>query len=73
VADGDTDKASDFNYLLGMAMWCLTKERKDELVKQRDAKAEELCILMSKTPKDLWHEDLDAFVIELEVRNEIPE
>jgi len=28
----------DFNYILSMALWCLTKEKKDELIKQRDAK-----------------------------------
>lgn len=28
----------DYNYLLSMPMWFLTKEKKDELCKQRDAK-----------------------------------
>ena len=28
----------DFNYLLGMALWSLSKEKKDELLKQRDEK-----------------------------------
>lgn len=28
----------DYNYLLSMPMWYLTKEKKDELCKQRDAK-----------------------------------
>lgn len=31
-----------FNYLLGMSMWMLTKEKKDELLKQRDHKLTEL-------------------------------
>lgn len=62
----------DYNYLLGMAMWCLTKERKDELLKQRDQKAHELNVLMSKTPKQLWNEDLDAFLVELEVCEHVP-
>lgn len=31
-----------FNYLLGMSMWMLTKEKKDELLKQRDQKLVEL-------------------------------
>lgn len=29
----------DYNYLLSMPMWFLTKEKKDELCKQRDDKA----------------------------------
>ena len=32
----------DFNYLLSMPMWFLTKEKKEELCRQRDAK---VCIL----------------------------
>lgn len=28
----------DYNYLLSMPMWFLTKEKKEELCKQRDAK-----------------------------------
>lgn len=28
----------DYNYLLGMPLWNLTKEKKDELLKQRDGK-----------------------------------
>lgn len=28
----------DYNYLLNMPMWYLTKEKKDELCRQRDAK-----------------------------------
>ena len=32
----------DFNYLLSMPMWFLTKEKKEELCRQRDAK---VCVL----------------------------
>ncbi|KAK7919775.1 hypothetical protein WMY93_011059 [Mugilogobius chulae] len=56
----------DYNYLLSMPMWYLTKEKKDELCKQRDAKLTELNILKSKSPADLWREDLAAFTEELE-------
>lgn len=28
----------DYNYLLSMPMWFLTREKKDELCKQKDAK-----------------------------------
>ncbi|XP_026132839.1 DNA topoisomerase 2-alpha [Carassius auratus] len=56
----------DYNYLLSMPMWYLTKEKKDELCKQRDAKMTELNTLKMKAPADLWKEDLAAFTEELE-------
>uniref|UniRef100_A0A3B1JLS1 DNA topoisomerase 2 n=1 Tax=Astyanax mexicanus TaxID=7994 RepID=A0A3B1JLS1_ASTMX len=56
----------DYNYLLSMPMWYLTKEKKDELCKQRDAKLTELNMLEKKTPSDLWQADLAAFTEELE-------
>lgn len=59
-----------FDYLLGMSMWMLTEERKNELLKQRDQKLSELATLKAKTPKGLWVEDLDAFMKKLdEVEN----
>uniref|UniRef100_A0A4W4H0G8 DNA topoisomerase 2 n=1 Tax=Electrophorus electricus TaxID=8005 RepID=A0A4W4H0G8_ELEEL len=57
----------DYNYLLSMPMWYLTKEKKDELCRQRDAKLTELNVLKKKSPADLWREDLAAFTEELEV------
>ncbi|XP_028931374.1 DNA topoisomerase 2-alpha [Ornithorhynchus anatinus] len=56
----------DFNYLLEMPLWYLTKEKKDELCRQRDNKTQELETLKRKSPADLWKEDLAAFVEELE-------
>uniref|UniRef100_A0AAY4DLC9 DNA topoisomerase 2 n=1 Tax=Denticeps clupeoides TaxID=299321 RepID=A0AAY4DLC9_9TELE len=56
----------DYNYLLSMPLWFLTKEKKDELCKQRDAKMTELNTLKRKSPADLWKEDLAAFTEELE-------
>ncbi|XP_030630895.1 DNA topoisomerase 2-alpha [Chanos chanos] len=56
----------DYNYLLNMPMWFLTKEKKDELCKQRDNKLTELNTLKRKNPSDLWREDLAAFTEELE-------
>ena len=76
---------SDYNYLLSMQLWSLTREKKEELIKNRDKKVciflvkgrhlhctlypkvEELRILKEKTPKDLWKEDINAFMEELEV------
>ncbi|VDD80575.1 unnamed protein product [Mesocestoides corti] len=58
----DVDQASgtaDYNYILGMPLWSLSKERKDDLLAQRDKKQAELTNLMRKTNKDLWRDDLD--------------
>ncbi|XP_057241268.1 DNA topoisomerase 2-alpha [Malurus melanocephalus] len=57
----------DFNYLLNMPLWYLTKEKKDELCKQRDNKEKELEDLKRRSPSDLWKEDLAAFIEELDV------
>lgn len=54
-----------FDYLLGMSMWMLTEEKKNELLKQRDKKLHELEVLRKKSNKDLWREDLDAFLEKL--------
>lgn len=55
-----------FDYLLGMSLWMLTDEKKNELLKQRDNKLTELEILKKKKPSDLWREDLDEFVHKLD-------
>ncbi|XP_072431341.1 DNA topoisomerase 2-beta isoform X2 [Chiloscyllium punctatum] len=56
----------DFNYILNMPLWCLTKEKVEELLKQRDAKGKELDDLKRKTSHDLWKDDLAAFIEELD-------
>lgn len=61
-----TATGPDFNYLLNMPLWYLTKEKKDELCKQRDEKETELETLRRKKPDDLWREDLAVFVEALE-------
>jgi DNA topoisomerase-2 len=55
-----------FDYLLGMSMWMLTEERKNELLKQRDNKLSELAAIRAKSPKQLWRDDLDGFVKKLD-------
>ncbi|XP_034171791.2 DNA topoisomerase 2 isoform X1 [Osmia lignaria lignaria] len=55
----------NFDYLLGMTLWSLTKERKDELLRQRDEKLVELKRLQARTPVSLWKEDLDNLLSEL--------
>ncbi|XP_033309876.1 DNA topoisomerase 2 isoform X3 [Bombus bifarius] len=55
----------NFDYLLGMTLWCLTKEKKDELLRQKDDKLAELKRLQARTPISLWKEDLDNLLNEL--------
>ncbi|XP_050517290.1 DNA topoisomerase 2 isoform X2 [Diabrotica virgifera virgifera] len=65
VESGHPD-VKKFDYLLGMSMWMLTEERKNELLNQKDKKIMELNILKKKTPSDLWRDDLDVFVENLD-------
>ncbi|XP_023676648.1 DNA topoisomerase 2-alpha [Paramormyrops kingsleyae] len=70
-SEGEEEKEQDtsgpdYNYLLNMPMWYLTKEKKEELCKQRDAKLTELNTLKRKSPSDLWKEDLATFTEELD-------
>lgn len=46
-------------------MWSLTKEKKDDLLRQRDEKLGELKRLQVRTPISLWKEDLDNLLAEL--------
>lgn len=57
---------SHYDYLLGMSLWSLTRERYEKLLTQRDGKEEELNILLRKSAKDLWNDDLDAFMVSWE-------
>lgn len=58
----ESDPNLDYDYLLGMKMWSLTLEKKNELLKKRDEKQAELDTLKKKSPSDLWQEDLDALL-----------
>ncbi|MEE6466089.1 hypothetical protein FKM82_006831 [Ascaphus truei] len=65
-SDSGTGSGPDFNYILNMPLWSLSKEKVDDLIKQRDIKGKELNDLKRKSPPDLWKEDLAAFVEELD-------
>ncbi|KAJ4360663.1 DNA topoisomerase 2 [Didymosphaeria variabile] len=56
--------ASDYDYLLGMAIWSLTQERVEKLQRQIGDKELEIDALQKLTPRDLWTRDLDDFVEE---------
>jgi DNA topoisomerase-2 len=62
----EPEEGRDFEYLLGMPMWSLTQERKEDLLKKRDAKQLEVAILKKKSPSDLYNDDLDRLMLELE-------
>lgn len=47
-------------------MWTLTKEKKDELLKKRDEKVHEMEELKKKSPSNLWEDDLDYLLKELD-------
>lgn len=58
--------ASDFDYLLSMPMWNLTKEKVDLLKAEKEDKEQELEILIETTPEQLWIDDLDLFLEQLD-------
>ncbi|XP_064478636.1 DNA topoisomerase 2-alpha-like [Ornithodoros turicata] len=60
------ESAESYNYLLGMPLWSLTRERKEDLLKKRDEKRAELEALRKKSPEHLWEEDLTAFEAKLD-------
>ncbi|XP_035490607.1 DNA topoisomerase 2-beta isoform X1 [Scophthalmus maximus] len=63
--DSGSSSGPNFNYILNMQLWCLTKEKVEELLKQRDLKRGELNELQKKSSEELWKEDLAVFVEEL--------
>ncbi|TRY99029.1 hypothetical protein DNTS_024575 [Danionella cerebrum] len=64
--DSEPSSGPNFNYILNMPLWCLTKEKVEELLKQRDLKRSELNELQRKNSEDLWREDLAVFIEELD-------
>lgn len=55
---------TQYDYLLGMSIWSLTRERYEKLLRQKEEKNDELMAFLSKSPKDLWNDDLDQFLDE---------
>jgi len=59
LADNKFDKMNgSFDYLTNMAIYNLTKEKYEELLKQKEAKAKELDEMKKRVPKDMYMEDL---------------
>lgn len=53
------DKIISYDYLLGMNLYSLTKEKIEELEKQLDDKKKLYNTLKKKSPQDIWKEELD--------------
>ena len=54
--------ANSYDYLLGMALWSLTQERVEKLMRQIGDKEEEIDALIKLSKEDIWRHDLDEFV-----------
>merc|ERR1719300_1923355 len=65
-SQGGKEKGPDYDYLLGMPMWNLTQEKKEEIIKKRDEKSQELKKLQGTTKEQLWERDLDEFSTKLD-------
>lgn len=63
---GGSDEKKYFDYLLGMPIWNLTLEKKEEILKQQKAKGDELAALKAKSANQLWLDDLEHFLSELD-------
>uniref|UniRef100_F1KQW9 DNA topoisomerase 2 n=1 Tax=Ascaris suum TaxID=6253 RepID=F1KQW9_ASCSU len=59
-------KLSDYDYLVGMAIMKLSTEEKDKLLRESEAKMEELKALEEMSWAELWTSDLDHFLVELD-------
>ncbi len=56
--DVNAPGGADYDYLLGMPMWNLTLEKKEELLKKRDEKEQELKVLKATSKEQMWRQDL---------------
>eukprot|EP00894_Picocystis_sp_ML_P000600 jgi/Pico_ML_1/51117/g2201.t2 len=72
LEDNDEEDSSakslhaSYDYLLSMPLWSLTMEKVSELCGERDKHAGDLELLRATSPKEMWNQDLDAFLTELD-------
>ena len=60
--EGMAVPAKEYDYLLRMALWSLTYEKVEELLKEKNDKEAILEALKNKTEVELWENDLDQFM-----------
>jgi DNA topoisomerase-2 len=53
-----------YDFLIVMPIRSMTKEKVEELLKEKEKRSIELEILKKKTDKDIWEEDLKVFEVE---------
>lgn len=58
----NNESIASYNYLIKIQLLDLTKEEVDRLKKMLKDKIEEIATLESKTPLDIWSEELDLFM-----------
>lgn len=63
LEDMKFDNIDNFEYLLGMKISSLTKEKVEKLLKECEEKRVEFETLFKKSTYDLWKEDLDKFEV----------
>eukprot|EP00736_Rhodelphis_marinus_P005637 Rmarinus@m.29818 len=66
TSSSTSSSKGSWDYLLSMPIWSLTKEKIDELCKERDEKKSELELLRVTSPETMWESDLDSFLAEYE-------
>ncbi|KAG9050359.1 DNA topoisomerase 2 [Tulasnella sp. UAMH 9824] len=64
--EASTGTSSDFDYLLGMAIWSLTEEKVAKLLRERDVKEQELNVLLAVKPSEIWENDLEKLLDDFE-------
>jgi DNA topoisomerase-2 len=57
----EEEETADYDYLLGMKIYSLTKERVEELMAEMNAIMDKYNTLKEKTSFDLWEEDIKEF------------
>lgn len=62
LINGAEETYGSYEYLLGMRIWALTKERYERLLRQMQEKEVELENLLKLSAKDLWVIDMDEFM-----------
>ena len=55
---------SYYDYLINMSLRNLTKERREEILKEQKEKRDKLEALQKKSPEDLYEDDLENFEAE---------